>query len=131
MLYKLCEQLDDSISSSNFDFENLIYSFFKEINGCDIEENNLHVNPTYINKKSAYFNKKTINKEELLKLENEIIANLKSGKIVKFYNFGKFRVINVKERKSRDPRTGKEITISAHKRVLFTPFKHFKEAVQN
>jgi len=37
--------------------------------------------------------------------------------------FGKFQLKTVSERKGRNPQTGEEITIPAHKKVVFKPFK--------
>ena len=50
---------------------------------------------------------------------NEIIIN----------GFGKFKVIEREERKGRNPLTGEEITIAAHKSPIFKASKAFKDAV--
>lgn len=44
-------------------------------------------------------------------------------------NFGSFKVKDVAERQGQNPQTGEPITIPAHKRVSFTPYKALKEEV--
>lgn len=44
-------------------------------------------------------------------------------------NFGSFKVKEVAERQGQNPQTGEPITIPAHKRVSFTPYKALKEEV--
>lgn len=44
-------------------------------------------------------------------------------------NFGSFKVKEVAERQGQNPQTGEPITIPAHKRVSFTPYKALKEDV--
>jgi hypothetical protein len=125
MLYKLCEQLDNSLSSCSGDYENLICSIFKEIDGCNIaEKNNLHVNPAaYVSK-----NKHPIDKKEFSKFEKEIIAKLKRGESVYYHGFGKFKLINVKVRTHRNPITSEKIY--GYKRTIqFIPFKHLIEEI--
>tara|TARA_R100000963_G_C4639897_1_gene103593 strand:- start:111 stop:1325 length:1215 start_codon:yes stop_codon:yes gene_type:complete len=44
-------------------------------------------------------------------------------------NFGSFKVKRVAERQGQNPQTGEPITIPAHNRVSFTPYKALKEKV--
>lgn len=44
-------------------------------------------------------------------------------------NFGSFKVKQVAERQGQNPQTGEPITIPAHNRVSFTPYKALKEEV--
>lgn len=54
---------------------------------------------------------------------------LANGGEVKLVDFGTFSISNKRERKGRDPRTGEEITIPAHKSPVFKPGKNFKAKV--
>jgi len=54
---------------------------------------------------------------------------LKSGDKVILVGFGTFKVVERKERKGRNPKTGKTITIKAKKSPKFVPGKALKEAV--
>ncbi|RDV80748.1 HU family DNA-binding protein [Ammonifex thiophilus] len=55
---------------------------------------------------------------------------LARGEKVAVPGFGAFVVIETKEKKARNPQTGKEITIPAGKAVRFRPGKQLKEAVK-
>ena len=55
---------------------------------------------------------------------------LKSGDKVTLIGFGTFSVLETKEKKGRNPQTGKEIKIAASKRVKFKPGKDLKEEVK-
>jgi len=57
-----------------------------------------------------------------------ISAVLKNGDAVAITGFGSFKLVQRKERKGRNPRTGKEIMIPAQKTVKFTPSKALKES---
>lgn len=48
------------------------------------------------------------------------------GQEVKFIGFGSFPVVMVKEKTCRNPKTGEEITVPAHKRVMFKPGQALK-----
>ncbi|MEX0723442.1 MAG: HU family DNA-binding protein [Gracilimonas sp.] len=52
----------------------------------------------------------------------------KNGK-ASITNFGSFKVKDVAERQGQNPQTGEPITIPAHKRVTFTPYKALREEV--
>lgn len=53
----------------------------------------------------------------------------KDGK-VQLTGFGTFSTVQRKERKGRNPGTGKEITIPAQKSVKFKPGKKLKDSVE-
>lgn len=52
-------------------------------------------------------------------------GTIKDGE-VSFMNFGKFVVVERGARKGRNPQTGEEITIPAHKAIAFRAGKAFK-----
>lgn len=54
---------------------------------------------------------------------------LVSGFPVSIDRFGVFKVVDKAERTGRNPRTGEEITIPAHKSVAFSASKTLKDAV--
>ena len=54
---------------------------------------------------------------------------LANGGDVRIRNFGTFYVSKMNERKGRNPQTGEEIIIPAHKVPKFKPVKPFKEFV--
>lgn len=58
-----------------------------------------------------------------------IIKEVVRGGEVVLIGFGKFKSLPVSERKVRNPRTGEEMIITAHKRPYFSPGKRFKDAV--
>ena len=58
-----------------------------------------------------------------------IQSNLAAGESVEFVGFGKFGVKDVAERKGRNPRTGEDIVIPAHKFPYFKAGKVLKDAV--
>ena len=51
------------------------------------------------------------------------------GDRVQIKDFGTFKPVAVAERQGRNPRTQEEITIPAHKKIVFSPSKHFKAKV--
>ncbi|RDV81806.1 HU family DNA-binding protein [Ammonifex thiophilus] len=55
---------------------------------------------------------------------------LARGERVAVPGFGAFVVIETKEKKARNPQTGKEITIPAGKAVRFRPGKQLRESVK-
>jgi len=57
----------------------------------------------------------------------ELVSN---GDEVLINKFGKFKVVDRVERKGRNPKTGEEIVIPAHKTPHFTPSKTFKNVVK-
>lgn len=54
---------------------------------------------------------------------------LSDGETVKLTGFGNFKVTKVKEREGRNPATGEKMTIPAHEKAKFTPYKKLKESV--
>ncbi|MDR2488706.1 MAG: HU family DNA-binding protein [Desulfovibrio sp.] len=56
-------------------------------------------------------------------------AALKKGDGIAVSGFGSFKVVDRKERKGRNPRTGKEIRIPACKTVKFTLGKALKDSI--
>lgn len=58
-----------------------------------------------------------------------VVEAISKGERVNIPGFGIFNVRERKERKGRNPRTGKEIKIPARKVVAFTAAKALKEAV--
>lgn len=60
-----------------------------------------------------------------------IQAQLSAGEKVELKNFGLFDVKDVAERKGRNPRTGEEIIIPAHKLPFFKAGSILKKAVNN
>lgn len=57
---------------------------------------------------------------EIIQLE------VSAGNVVELKGFGKFKPVEVSERKGCDPRTREKITIPAHKKIVFAPSKNFK-----
>ena len=56
---------------------------------------------------------------------------LDKGNAVKISGFGKWTVKSKKERKGRNPQTGKEMTIDARKVVTFKPSNVLRDAVNS
>ena len=86
--------------------------------------------------------KSVVNSDKLIEQPNEkvaektvsaavetIIEEVRAGNVVTIQGFGTFKTVAVAERKGRNPQTGDEITIPAHKKVVFKPSKQFKEKV--
>lgn len=65
----------------------------------------------------------------LEKMFEAVITNVKKDE-VQMPLIGKFVIVNRKERKGRNPKTGETITIKASKKLKFKPSKEFKESVQ-
>ena len=61
----------------------------------------------------------------------EILRNLTSGKDVKISSFGTFVVRNKKERIGRNPKTGKEVPITARSVVTFRASNVLKSKVDS
>jgi len=60
-----------------------------------------------------------------------IKASLERGETVKIKNFGKFSVRSKDERRGRNPLTGAEISIPAHKTLIFKASPEIKKIVNN
>jgi DNA-binding protein HU-beta len=61
---------------------------------------------------------------------SSITNALKKGDDVSLIGFGTFKVVKRKARKGRNPSTGEEIKIKAHKIAKFTPGNALKKAVR-
>ncbi|MFP8490027.1 HU family DNA-binding protein [Gracilimonas sp. Q87] len=80
-----------------------------------------------LSKKTGFSKHKS---EEFVKaLLNEVKDELKGSGKASITNFGSFKVKEVAERQGKNPQTGDPITIPAHKRVSFSPFKSLREDV--
>ena len=62
-------------------------------------------------------------------LFSSLVDLLAEGNSVVVKNFGKFTVIEKAQRKGRNPQTGEELTIPAHKTIHFVQSKTFKDKV--
>mgnify|MGYP000208509669 CR=1 FL=1 len=62
-------------------------------------------------------------------LISEIKSELKENGKASITNFGSFKVKEVAEREGKNPQTGEPITIPAHNRVSFSPYKALRETV--
>ena len=61
----------------------------------------------------------------------EVLTNgIKEKGELRIWGFGTFKIIHLKARKGRNPRTGEEIQITAKNTVRFNPAKALKEAVK-
>lgn len=60
-----------------------------------------------------------------------IAETLAKGESVKLRGFGALNVVNRPERVLKDVRTGKPVTVPAHKSVRFKPSKEFVAKVNN
>lgn len=71
------------------------------------------------------------NNDELLRGLVEVIKEeLKDGNEITFFGLGTFSTREVEERKGRNPQTGKEITIEAHKAPKFKFTQGVKDLVK-
>lgn len=78
--------------------------------------------------KKTGFNKQT--SEAFVKaLLNQVKDELNDSGKASITNFGSFKVKDVAEREGKNPQTGDPITIPAHKRVSFSPYKSLRESV--
>src|SRR5699024_4313852 len=60
----------------------------------------------------------------------DVINNgLKSGDSVNIAGLGKFKLKQVDERAGYNPQTEEKITIPAHNKMVFKPYKNLREAV--
>lgn len=59
----------------------------------------------------------------------EVKTELQENGKASITNFGSFKVKEVADRQGQNPQTGEPITIPAHKRVTFTPYKALREEV--
>lgn len=57
---------------------------------------------------------------------DEIVDSLERGEDVKFINFGRFTLMEKRERPGRNPRTGEYVPIKARRVVTFHPSRRLK-----
>ncbi len=62
---------------------------------------------------------------------NEIINSLINNKFLKISSFGTLKIRHKNERIGRNPKTGKEHTISARNTISFIPSKILKKSVNS
>ena len=60
---------------------------------------------------------------------NEISNSLENGEEVKLSGFGNFSLLNKKARPGRNPKNGKEYTISARTSVSFKPGRKLRDKI--
>ncbi len=78
---------------------------------------------TYISKTAA--------QEFISHLTEVLLDDIQEKEKAAITNFGSFTVVNVAERKGVNPQTGETITIPAHKRLSFTPYKALEKKVNH
>ena len=78
----------------------------------------------------AVYEKIGINKKFCSEMVNDLFENIKGsllkGQGVKVHGFGKFALKDTKERKGRNPQTGKAMTIKSRRVVSFQASPYFK-----
>ncbi|WP_210485807.1 HU family DNA-binding protein [Microvirga antarctica] len=72
---------------------------------------------------------KTFAKEMLENIFDKITDTVHKGDEVSIFGFGKFKLVDRKARKGRNPQTGEAIKIAASKNVKFEQSKGLKERV--
>lgn len=60
----------------------------------------------------------------------EVIRKLEKGEKVVISGFGTFKVTKVKDKKGRNPQTGKDLVIKGHRAVRFIVSKSLKKSVK-
>ncbi|MBR2454265.1 MAG: HU family DNA-binding protein [Clostridia bacterium] len=60
-----------------------------------------------------------------------IIEGLVAGDKIQISGFGAFETKDVAEHQGRNPATGETITVAASKKIVFSPAKAMKDAVNN
>ncbi len=82
----------------------------------------------------SLFNELGLNKREARELVDlyfeELIATLAAGEQVRLSGFGNFDLRDKIERPGRNPKTGKEIPITARRVVTFRPGQKLKDRVE-
>lgn len=73
-------------------------------------------------------------REEIADLVSDVFKKisqaLRRGEVVQITGFGIFKLRERQAHNVLNPRTGEPITIPAHKRIVFVPYKALKEAVK-
>ncbi|MBF0186439.1 MAG: integration host factor subunit alpha [Magnetococcales bacterium] len=81
----------------------------------------------------AVYNRFNCSKKEATALAQEMLdiisSALEKGEDVKLSGFGNFHLKKKAERPGRNPRTGKEVTISARTVLTFKPSKLLKDLI--
>ncbi|KAB0265873.1 MAG: hypothetical protein K0S56_2676 [Microvirga sp.] len=72
---------------------------------------------------------KTLAKDLVENLFETITDSIHKGEEVAIFGFGKFKLVDRKARKGRNPQTGEAIKIAASKNVKFEQAKGLKELV--
>lgn len=72
---------------------------------------------------------KSFTKDFLADLSDQIKTGLKNKGKVNIAGFGKFELQQVEEREGYNPQTDEKITIPAHKKAVFKPYKALREPV--
>lgn len=72
---------------------------------------------------------KTFARDIIDNLFDTISASVQAGDEVSIFGFGKFKLVERKARKGRNPQTGEAIKIAASKNVKFEQAKAMKELV--
>ncbi|WP_457092846.1 HU family DNA-binding protein [Microvirga sp. P5_D2] len=72
---------------------------------------------------------KTFARDIIDNLFDTISASVQQGDEVSIFGFGKFKLVERKARKGRNPQTGEAIKIAASKNVKFEQAKAMKELV--
>jgi len=82
----------------------------------------------------SLFNELGLNKREARELVDlffeELVATLTAGEQVRLSGFGNFDLRDKNERPGRNPKTGKEIPITARRVVTFRPGQKLKDRVE-
>ena len=82
----------------------------------------------------SLFNEMGLNKKEARELVDlffeELVATLTAGEQVRLSGFGNFDLRDKNERPGRNPKTGKEIPITARRVVTFRPGQKLKDRVE-
>lgn len=79
--------------------------------------------------KEANLTKKTA-REAIESFLKEVIRNLEKGQKVVVSGFGTFKITKVKDKKGRNPQTGKDLIIKGHRAVRFLASKSLKKSVK-
>ncbi len=75
-----------------------------------------------------------VSQKDVKEIVQRVLDNIKDGLIkegrVELRNFGVFKLKSRAKRKRRNPRTGEEVLVSAHKVVIFKPAVHLKKKIK-
>ena len=79
--------------------------------------------------KQAHLTKKSA-REAIDTMFSEVMRKLEKGEKVVLSGFGTFKVTKVKDKKGRNPQTGKDLVIKGHRAVRFIVSKSLKKVVK-